>query len=377
MDEGYEASGKLTPSDEDKLMRSVLAADKDSIEQGMLIQDAINKGIGSFTPDDVFANMVKDYTQAERLYGKRLLSLLTGYSPDYLKRNVTIPEFKPELLRALTERINRLKQDGLTDDEGFTDAGITLSGLVLYAEELERLSGKGTEKAAAKLDHDGLQDEIVTFRRGRYKDIALRRTISTAIRRGHHKLRPEDLRQYTRKSHGKAEIVYLLDSSGSMHDEKMAMAKKAGIALAYAAIKNKDKVGLVAFGSGIVRKVAPTLDFMALLRGIASVTPRQQTDLVLALRESRQLFASNASKHVILLSDAMPNVGEQPAEDSVQAVSELRAAGITVSAIGIGLSKESEQLAQKLVQVGQGRLYSVDSFAELDVVVLKEYAMIR
>ncbi len=73
-------------------------------------------------------------------------------------------------------------------------------------------------------------------------------------------------------------IIYALDASSSMKGEKIEMSKKAGVALAYNAIKNKDKVGLVVFGSEIKEEITPTEDFNYLLNKITTIRATKQTD---------------------------------------------------------------------------------------------------
>ena len=65
------------------------------------------------------------------------------------------------------------------------------------------------------------------------------------------KIKKEDLSVFEREARGKVYIVYALDSSRSMKGSKIDLCKKAGIALAYQAINENDKIGLLVFGSQI------------------------------------------------------------------------------------------------------------------------------
>ena len=97
-EQAEELSGQLdSQTDEDKLMHSVIENDQETIDEGKVIKDAINQGLGSFTPDMMFENLVKDYRNAEQIYGKSMLRYLTGYEPDYVERNIKIPEFQKEI----------------------------------------------------------------------------------------------------------------------------------------------------------------------------------------------------------------------------------------------------------------------------------------
>ena len=108
-----ELSGKLSFQQlEDKFMHSVLENDKSSIDKGKLITDSINQGLQSFTPDLMFEQLVKNYTLAKQIYGESIIRLVSGYEPDYVKKNVGIPEFQRELKEKIQQKIEDLKNDG-------------------------------------------------------------------------------------------------------------------------------------------------------------------------------------------------------------------------------------------------------------------------
>ena len=93
-----ELTGKVGSDFSDKkLMHSVLEGDKQKIEDGKLISESINQGIGSFTPDLMFENLVKDYSIANKIYGEAIIRRIAGYDPRYVKKNLHIPEFRREL----------------------------------------------------------------------------------------------------------------------------------------------------------------------------------------------------------------------------------------------------------------------------------------
>src|SRR3989344_538498 len=140
-DEIEESSGKLSSQEvENKLMKSVLENDKETIEQGKLIRDSINQGLSSFTPDLIYQQLVKNYSMAKHIFGPSLLKLATGYDPDYIKKNVNIPEFRKELRFRIEKNIEKLKEDGfLGKGNEITEKGIELASLVMYFEELDKI----------------------------------------------------------------------------------------------------------------------------------------------------------------------------------------------------------------------------------------------
>ncbi len=374
-----ELTGKLSTQElENKLMKSVLENDKETIEKGKLISDSINQGLSSFTPDLIYQQLVKNYSIAEHIFGPSLLKLATGYNPDYIKKNINIPEFQKELRFRLQKNIERLKEDGLLGkDNEITDKGIELASLVMYFEELDKLVPKGIlgEKIHKRASVYGAKEDTRIYKKSdRYKDLAIKKSAKLAIRRGHKKLEEKDLKVYERQSRGQSYIIYALDASGSMKGAKIDACKRAGIALAYKAIDERDKVGLIVFGSEIKTIVKPTQDFSYLLKNIAAARASMETDIVATLRKAIELFPNdNITKHLILITDALPTVGEEPEKDTLREVSIARNKGITISLIGINLNEKGKKLAEKIVELGQGKLYIIKDVENVDSVVLEDY----
>jgi Mg-chelatase subunit ChlD len=79
------------------------------------------------------------------------------------------------------------------------------------------------------------------------------------------------------------------------------------------------------------------------------------------------------TKHLVILSDALPTVGEEPVRETLEAVSAARDRGITTSLIGISLDEKGEETATKIVEIGQGKLYVTKDLEELDKIILEDY----
>jgi len=363
---------------EDKFMHSVLENDKKVIDEGKLISDAINYGMSSFSPDLMFEQLVKSYTMAKQIFGESIIRLVSGYEPDYVKKNVGIPEFQRELKEKIQQKIEELKDDGfLNKDDSLFEKGIELASLVLYFEELDKIVPKGIigEKVSKKKFIYGEKENSRLYKKGdRYRDISLKKSVKLAIRRGHSSFDATDLQVYEKQSKGQTYIVYALDASGSMKGKKIEACKKAGIALAYKAINEKDKVGLIVFGSEVKESIEPTSDFTSLIKEITRIRASKETDIVSMLRKAVELFPSeNITKHLILITDALPTKGDEPEKSTLEEASVARSNGITISLIGINLDEKGKNLAEKIVEIGQGRLYVVKRLENVDEIVLEDY----
>lgn len=380
LEKAEEISGKLAKQNkENKLMHSVLENDKETIEEGKLLTESINQNLSSFVPDLIFKNLVNDYKLAKQLYGNVIIKRLSGYEPGFVEKNIKIPEFQEELKKNIGENIKKLKEKELLNKEGeLTEHGFKLSSLILYTEELDKLRIKGIgEKKEKKKDIYGDKKDYKPYKKTRYRDIAIKQSVKIAIRRQHKRILKQDLRIFEREKKGGISIIYALDASGSMKGEKLGVGKRAGVALAFKAINERNKVGLIVFGEDVKKIVPPTLDFNDILLTITSIRARAETDIAKTIEKAIEVFGNaKETKHLILLTDVLPTKGKKPEQDTLRAVSIARDQDITISVVGINLDKDGERLAKNIIEISKGRLYKVKNLENLDLVILEDYYMV-
>ncbi len=377
--EAEDISGKLASSPLDmRLLHSILRDEEDAEKDGKLIEDAINAGIGLFSPDLLFERFVKQYSETKRFTGPSFLRLLTGYDPSYVQRNMRIPEFAKKIKETIRRKAEELGKKGLiSKDYSITDKGWELSGIVALLEELNFLHQKSAfgERFRKKAKGTEPGQDHRRFSAGhRFADIDMRKTIRIAAKRGHSRIGKEDIRVVRRESKSLLNVVFALDASSSMRGQKLAQCKRSALSLAFNAIRNKDNVGIVVFGADLKAVVEPTRDFGRIVRTIMRARAGSLTNIALTIRRAAELLLkSKGDKHIILITDSKPTAGERPKEDALREVRKARARGITLSIIGIELDEESAGFSESLVETGGGRLYIVRNVEELSLLVLEDY----
>lgn len=368
-------------ADKDGLMNTVLEGDGENVDLGNMVLDSTSNGASVFTPELLMEKFVKDYRAAEKILGPSLIRRLSGFDPSFVEKNVNIPEFRRELEKQIRENISELKDKGaLTKEGAWSEEAFELAAVVLAVQELDHLSAAGVlgRRVHKKRSVSGMRDEVRPFRKDSYRSLNVQHSVKTALRRGHDRVEKSDLRAHEKEARGSASIVYALDASGSMKGAKIAQAKRAGVALAYKAIQSGDRVGLVVFEKHVQSSVAPTKDFSRLLSALSRVRPGSETDLAQSVRHAAELFSGRAdTQHIMLLTDALPTVGADPDASVLEAVASVSGSGVSVSLIGIGLDSRGEELARKMVDLGNGRLSVVSDVEELDVIILEEYDRVR
>jgi len=379
MERGDELQGKMRKDySDERIAHTLLEVDKEKLEKTKMLDSAVSNNITSFTPDMMFDHLTSNYRSAKQIMGERLIRELTGYDPGYIDRNVNVPEFKRELKERIKQNLDRLKNENLIDGEGnITDEAEYFYALSLLSEELDELEGKGLlgEYESKKISAYGERNDTRNYKSGdKYKDIALKQSAKKAIRRGHSTLDKNDLIVSTRKAHGLIEVIYALDASGSMKGDKIRVAKKAGIALAYKAISGKDKAGVVVFNSNIVNEITPGNDFQSIVKELSLIKTSGETDIALCIEHAINLFSnSKAARHIVLLTDALQTRGKQPEKEVLEKISAAANSGITITVVGISLDEKGESLARKIVDVCNGTLYVAKSLNDIDSIILEDY----
>lgn len=160
----------------------------------------------------------------------------------------------------------------------------------------------------------------------------------------------------------------VMDRSGSMSGPKLEAAKESARATVEV-LSPSDLISVVVFDnqpSTLVR-LQRASNRLRISTDISRLVAGGGTNIQPALAEASQILQSaNAKvKHVILLSD-----GQAPYEGIVDTVQEMRAARITVSAVGIG--DADRQLLQLVTDNGDGRLYMTDDLSALPRIFMKE-----
>jgi Mg-chelatase subunit ChlD len=165
-------------------------------------------------------------------------------------------------------------------------------------------------------------------------------------------------------------LAIVIDRSGSMDGEKLAMSKAAAIA-AIRTMGQRDHIAVVAFDDGAyqvvpLRRVG---NYRTAARQVDSLGSGGGTDMypgmVMGFGELRKAQDAGA-KHMIVLSD-----GQTPDAKFAELVRRMRANKITVTAVAVG-SDANVPLLQQIARGGGGKFYSVLNPRGLPRIFLRE-----
>ncbi len=161
-------------------------------------------------------------------------------------------------------------------------------------------------------------------------------------------------------------LLLVIDRSGSMRGNKMAIAKAACMAAA-GTLDKADRIGILAFDetNDWVYRPAAAGDRAGLARALMALDARGGTEIYAALKEAHGVIREEKSgiKHVILVSD-----GQDLLAGFKKLVSQMVSERITLSTVGVGADYETRLLGS-LALWGKGRFYPADDPRELPRVV--------
>lgn len=148
-------------------------------------------------------------------------------------------------------------------------------------------------------------------------------------------------------------MVLVIDKSGSMGGQKIALAREAARA-AVELLSPKDFIGVIAFdGSSFwVSEMRPASQKTAVMDRIASIEAGGGTTMYPAMEEAFRALQSTETrlKHVIILSDGYSTPG-----DFEGLTQQMAAAHMTVSTVGIGDADQA--MLEQIARLGDGRYY--------------------
>jgi Ca-activated chloride channel family protein len=167
-----------------------------------------------------------------------------------------------------------------------------------------------------------------------------------------------------------ANLVLLVDTSGSMSPTDRLPLLQQGFRLFTTQLRDVDRVAIVTYAGQAQTALDPTpgsekqkiLDVIDGLRAYGSTAGGEGLQRAYALAERH--FDPNAVNRVILATDGDFNVGITDPKQLERFIAAKRKTGIYLSIFGVGLGNLNDALMQRLAQAGNGNAAYIDSLLE-------------
>ncbi len=175
-----------------------------------------------------------------------------------------------------------------------------------------------------------------------------------------------------------ANLVFLIDVSGSMEDaDKLPLLKK-GMKLLAQTVTAKDRVSIVTYASGTGVALYPTPgDNKAAIESIidhlqAGGSTNGEGGIQAAYDLARRAFIQGGVNRVILATDGDFNVGISDTGTLVSMIEQQAKTGVALSVLGFGQGNLKDERMMKLADKGNGNYAYIDSFNEARKVLLEQ-----
>ncbi len=177
-----------------------------------------------------------------------------------------------------------------------------------------------------------------------------------------------------------ANLVFLVDVSGSMHSPDKLDLLKASLKLLTRHLDADDRISLAVYAGAAGAVLEPTpgdqgnvID-AAIDRLNAGGSTNGGAGIQLAYAMARQAFIEDGINRVILATDGDFNVGSTDPRALEDLVTRQRDSGIALSVLGFGSGNYNDALMQRLAQSGNGNAAYVDTLNEGRKVLVDELA---
>ena len=176
----------------------------------------------------------------------------------------------------------------------------------------------------------------------------------------------------------RANLVFLIDTSGSMNQPNKLPLLINSFKLLLGALAPEDRVAIVAYAgsAGVVLEPTPVSDRAAILTGLERLSAGGSTagaeGIRAAYRLAEQHWIEGGVNRVILATDGDFNVGMTDPGELEEYIARKRSRGVSLSVLGFGRGNYNDELMQRLAQNGNGNASYIDTLSEARKVLLEE-----
>ncbi len=175
-----------------------------------------------------------------------------------------------------------------------------------------------------------------------------------------------------------ANLVFLLDTSGSMNSPDKLPLLKQTLAQLVPQLREQDRVSIVVYAGSAGLVLPPTAgdrhqDILAALERLEAGGSTNGGDGIrLAYAMARQTFIKGGVNRVILATDGDFNVGTVDQDALETLVADQRQSGIALTTLGFGQGNYNDAMAERLADVGDGNHAYIDTLQEGRKVLVEE-----
>jgi len=176
-----------------------------------------------------------------------------------------------------------------------------------------------------------------------------------------------------------ANLVFLIDVSGSMDQETKLPLLIKSFKLLVGQLRHQDTVAIVVYAgqAGLVLPATSGADKQKILAALESLQAGGSTaggeGIQLAYRIAAENFKKNGNNRVILATDGDFNVGASSDAEMERLIEQKRRDGVFLSVLGFGMGNYKDSKMQKLADKGNGNYAYIDNLLEARKVLVSQF----
>jgi Ca-activated chloride channel family protein len=173
-------------------------------------------------------------------------------------------------------------------------------------------------------------------------------------------------------------LVFLVDSSGSMEDVNKLPLLKQSLKLLVDGLDDRDKIAIVAYAgsAGLILPATPASQKQQIINALDQLNAGGSTaggeGLQLAYRVAQENLIKDGNNRVILCTDGDFNVGISSTGELVRFIEEKRKSDIYLTICGFGMGNYKDSRMEDISKAGNGNYFYIDNIQEAKKVFVKE-----
>ncbi|MBR2662029.1 MAG: von Willebrand factor type A domain-containing protein [Clostridia bacterium] len=188
-------------------------------------------------------------------------------------------------------------------------------------------------------------------------------------------LQAEEVTMDSRPGHN---LVFLIDTSGSMYGSDRLDLVKRAFMLLLDELKPEDTVSIVAYASQdrVVIEGVPAADKTRIMEAISELNAYGATNGSAGINRAYEIAAKyyreGGVNRILLATDGDLNVGTTGEGDLARLVSEKKKAGISLTCLGVGMGNYKDNRMEALADYGDGNCRYLDTIHEARKALVEE-----
>lgn len=172
-------------------------------------------------------------------------------------------------------------------------------------------------------------------------------------------------------------LVFLIDTSGSMNMPNRLPLVKQGLELLLDRLQPTDRVAVVVYAgsAGLVLDSTPASEVSQIRRALTRLQAGGSTNggdgIRLAYQTARDHFIAGGINRVILCTDGDFNVGTTSQDELIQLVEQQARGGIDLTVLGFGMGNHNDAMLEQISGRGNGNYAFVDNQQEAQRVLVE------